>query len=454
MSDTILIKDSTVVTANSKNEIIKDGSVLIENGEIVDVGKRVQGKAEFVIDGKNKIVFPGFINTHVHLAQGILRGLVPDNVALIEWLKDYVWPLQGSMSEDIMDISTKLTLLEMINSGTSSFVATSINARYNTDRTIENVYKSGMRAAIGKQVMDTPGYADKPQILHQGLVEDVETSFKIYEHMYRKWHSRDNRVWMWFSPRTPGAVSDELFRRIADTVREHRSGVTMHLAEVRDDIRYFASRGKSPGKFLKDLGMVGRNYVYVHGVWLNDDDMEIFAQSGTSVSHNPSSNSKLGSGIAPITRMMEKNVNVTIGTDGAPSNDDYDLVREMKLALLLQKVNSLNPQAISVFDMIKIATINGAWSMGIEQLTGSIEKGKRADIAVFNLRSPHLVPPVAPVSNLIYAGTGMDCTDLIVDGRFLKKGGKVLTVDENEVYEKSGKFAAELLSRANLKEWM
>ncbi|MEM0124540.1 MAG: amidohydrolase [Candidatus Micrarchaeaceae archaeon] len=454
MSDTILIKDSTVVTANSKNEIIKDGSVLIENGEIVDVGKRVQGKAEFVIDGKNKIVFPGFINTHVHLAQGILRGLVPDNVALIEWLKDYVWPLQGSMSEDIMDISTKLTLLEMINSGTSSFVATSINARYNTDRTIENVYKSGMRAAIGKQVMDTPGYADKPQILHQGLVEDVETSFKIYEHMYRKWHSRDNRVWMWFSPRTPGAVSDELFRRIADTVREHRSGVTMHLAEVRDDIRYFASRGKSPGKFLKDLGMVGRNYVYVHGVWLNDDDMEIFAQSGTSVSHNPSSNSKLGSGVAPITRMMEKNVNVTIGTDGAPSNDDYDLVREMKLALLLQKVNSLNPQAISVFDMIKIATINGAWSMGIEQLTGSIEKGKRADIAIFNLRAPHLVPPVAPVSNLIYAGTGMDCTDLIVDGRFLKKGGKVLTVDENEVYEKSGKFAAELLSRANLKEWM
>ncbi|MEM0145588.1 MAG: amidohydrolase [Conexivisphaerales archaeon] len=454
MSDTILIKDSTVVTANSKNEIIKDGSVLIENGEIVDVGKRVQGKAEFVIDGKNKIVFPGFINTHVHLAQGILRGLVPDNVALIEWLKDYVWPLQGSMSEDIMDISTKLTLLEMINSGTSSFIATSINARYNTDRTIENVYKSGMRAAIGKQVMDTPGYADKPQILHQGLVEDVETSFKIYEHMYRKWHSRDNRVWIWFSPRTPGAVSDELFRRIADTVREHRSGVTMHLAEVRDDIRYFASRGKSPGKFLKDLGMVGRNYVYVHGVWLNDDDMEIFAQSGTSVSHNPSSNSKLGSGVAPITRMMEKNVNVTIGTDGAPSNDDYDLVREMKLALLLQKVNSLNPQAISVFDMIKIATINGAWSMGIEQLTGSIEKGKRADIAIFNLRAPHLVPPVAPVSNLIYAGTGMDCTDLIVDGRFLKKGGKVLTVDENEVYEKSGKFAAELLSRANLKEWM
>lgn len=454
MSGTILIKDATVVTANKKNEIIKNGSVIIENGEIVDVGKGVHANAEFVIDGKDKVVFPGLVNTHVHLAQGILRGLVPDNVALIEWLKDYVWPLQGSMTEEIMDISTKLTLLEMINSGTSSFVATSINARYNVDRTVENVYKSGMRAAIGKQIMDTPGYADKPQILHQGLVEDAETSFKIYEQMYSKWHGKDNRIWMWFSPRTPGAVSDELFVRIADTVREHRSGVTMHLAEVRDDIRYFAGRGKSPGKFLNDLGMVGRNYVYVHGVWLNEEDMEIFAKSGTSISHNPSSNSKLGSGIAPIITMMKKGVNVTIGTDGAPSNDGYDLIREMKLALLLQKVNNLNPQAISVLDMIKIATINGAWSMGIEKFTGSIEKGKRADVAIFNLRAPHLVPPVVPVSNLIYSGTGMDCTDLIVDGRFLKKDGKVVTVDENEVYEKSGKLAAELLSRANLKEWM
>lgn len=454
MSGPILIKDTTVVTANRNNEIIKNGSVLIENGEIIDVGKHVRAtSAEFIINGKGRIVLPGLINTHVHLAQGILRGLVPDNVALIKWLKDWVWPLQGNIDKEIMDISTKLTLLEMINSGTSAFVATSVNARYDVDRTVENVYKSGMRAAIGKQIMDTPGYADQPQILHQGLIEDAGLSFKIFDQMYKKWHGRDDRIWMWFSPRTPGAVSDELFRKIAETVREYKSGVTMHLAEVRDDIRYFAGLGKTPGRFLKDLGMVGRNFVYVHGVWLNEDDMEIFAKSGTSISHNPSSNSKLGSGIAPVTKMLSKGVNVTIGTDGGPSNDDYDIIREMKLALLLQKVNNLDPQAISVLDMIKMATINGAWSMGIEQLTGSIEKGKRADIAIFNLRAPHLVPSVVPISNLIYSGTGMDCTDLMVDGKFLKKDGKVVTVNEEEVYEKSNTLAAELLSRANLKEW-
>jgi cytosine/adenosine deaminase-related metal-dependent hydrolase len=454
MSGSILIKDATIVTANRNNEIIKNGSVLIENGEIIDVGKHVRATgAEFVIDGKDRIVLPGLINTHVHLAQGILRGLVPDNVALIKWLKDWVWPLQGNIDKEIMDISTKLTLLEMINSGTSAFVATSVNARYDVDRTVENVYKSGMRAAIGKQIMDTPGYADQPQILHQGLIEDASLSFKIFDQMYKKWHGKDNRIWMWFSPRTPGAVSDELFRKIAEAVREYKSGVTMHLAEVRDDIRYFAGLGKTPGRFLKDLGMVGRNFVYVHGVWLNEDDMEIFAKSGTSVSHNPSSNSKLGSGIAPVTKMLSKGVNVTIGTDGGPSNDDYDIIREMKLALLLQKVNNLDPQAISVLDIIKMATINGAWSMGIEQLTGSIEKGKRADIAIFNLRAPHLVPSVVPISNLIYSGTGMDCMDLIVDGKFLKKDGKVVTVNEEEVYEKSNTLAAELLSRANLKEW-
>jgi len=453
VSGSILIKDSTIVTANEKNEIIKNGSVLIENGEIVDVGKSVSSRgAEFVI--RERLVLPGLVNTHVHLAQGILRGLVPDNVALIEWLRDWVWPLQGSMTEEIMDISTKLTLLEMINTGTSSFIATSINARYNVDRTIENVYRSGIRAAIGKQIMDIPGYADKPQILHKGLIEDAETSFKIFEDMYRKWHNKDNRIWIWFSPRTPGAVSDELFRRIAETAKEHESGVTMHLAEVRDDIRYFAGRGKSPGRFLKDLGMVGRKFVYVHGVWLNEEDMNIFASSGTSVSHNPSSNSKLGSGIAPVTTMMKKGVNVTIGTDGGPSNDSYDMIREMRLALLLQKVSNLDPKAISVLDVIKMATVNGARAMGLEGITGSIEKGKRADIAVFSLRAPHLIPSIAPLSNLIYSGTGMDCTDLIVDGKFLKRDGKVLTVDEEEVYNKANAMAAELLSRANLKEWM
>ena len=451
----ILIKNAYIATADERNTIIKEGSIYIEGGEIVEIGKDVKSKtAEFVIDGKDKIVTPGLINTHVHLAQGILRGLVPDNVALIEWLKDWVWPLQGNMDEEIMDVSTKLTLLEMINSCTSSFIATSINARYGADRVVENVYRSGMRAAIGKQIMDISGYADHPQIIHKGLIEDAQLSIKIFEQLYSKWNGKDSRIWIWFSPRTPGAVSDELFRTIAQIVKEKDSGVTMHLAEVRDDIRYFKERGTTPGRFLKELGMLGRKFIYVHGVWLNEEDMEIFASSKTSVSHNPSSNCKLGSGIAPVTKMLAHGVNVALGTDGGPSNDDYDMVREMKLALLLAKVSNLDPQAIDVLTALRMATYNGAYAMGIENMVGSLKKGMKADIAIFNLRAPHLVPSLQPLSNLVYSGTGADCLHLIVDGKFLKKDGKVLTVNEEEVYEKANKYAAELLSRAKLNNWM
>ncbi len=454
MSGSILIKGAYIVTANDKNEIIKGGDVYIDDGQIVEVGKGIKERAEHVIDGKDKLVMPGLINTHVHLAQGILRGLVPDNVALIEWLKDWVWPLQGNIDEEIMEVSTKLTLLEMINTGTSSFVATSINARYGTERVIEEVYKSGVRAAIGKQIMDIPGYADKPQILHKGLIEDPDLSLKIFNEMHSRWHGKDNRMWIWFSPRTPGAVSDELYRKIGEIVREKDSGVTMHLAEVRDDIRYFSGRGTTPGRFVRDLGMVGRKFVYVHGVWLNEEDMDIFARTGTTVSHNPSSNSKLGSGIAPVRAMIARGVNVALGTDGGPSNDSYDMVREMRLALLLQKVNSLDPTAIDVLTAVRMATRNGAFAMGIEDLVGQIKPGMRADIAVFNMRAPHLMPSVNPLSNLIYSGQGSDCTDLIVDGRFLKMSGKVLTINEEEVYEKANKYAEELLRRAELKSWM
>ncbi len=451
----VLVKNAFIVTTDEAQPIIREGSIYVEDDRIVEIGKKVESKtAEYIIDGKDRIVLPGLINTHVHLAQGILRGLVPDNVSLIEWLRDWVWPLQGNLNEKIMDISTKLTLLEMINTGTSSFVATSINARYGVNRVVENVYKSGMRAAIGKQIMDIPGYADHPQILHQGLIEDAQLSLKIFNHLFSEWNGKEDRIWIWFSPRTPGAVSDELFKTIAEIVKEKNSGVTMHLAEVRDDIRYFSGKGTTPGEFLKNVGMVGKKYVYVHGVWLNEEDMKVFASTGTSVSHNPSSNSKLGSGIAPVTKMLRNGVNVTIGTDGGPSNDDYDTIREMKLALLLQKVSNLDPQSIDVFTVLKMATFNGAKAMGIEKETGKLKKGMKADIAIFNTRTPHMLPRLQPLSNLIYSGTGNDCTDLIVDGKFLKKDGKVLTVDEEEVYEKADEYAAELLSRSGLKYWM
>jgi cytosine/adenosine deaminase-related metal-dependent hydrolase len=453
----ILIKDAHLVTVNPKNETIREGSMYIEGNRIVALGKSDsvrERKADFVIEGKGKVVLPGLVNTHVHLAQAVLRGLVPDYVSGLEWLRDWTWPFQGIMTPDEAEASTRLALLEMLDTGTTTFLATSINGRYDVDRVISAVHSSGIRSAIGRQIMNSPGYADQPQVVHPGLVEDAETSFKSFEEMYKKWNDKDERIWVWLSPRTPGAISDELFGRIAQTALEHHSGITMHLAEIKEDVAYFKGRGTTPAKFLEKFGMTGPKFVYIHCVFLEEGDMEVFARTGTSVSHNPSSNSKGGSGIAKVVKMLKTGVNVALGTDGGPSNDSYDLLREIKTALILQKADNLDPRAINLMTGVRMATINGAKALGIDHLVGSLEVGKRADIAVYDLHSPNLTPStISPLNNLVYAGAGSCASHVIVDGKFVKKDGRVLSLKGDEIIDDANRLALAIYQRANKKNW-
>jgi 5-methylthioadenosine/S-adenosylhomocysteine deaminase len=454
----MLIKNAYVVTVNPGNEVIKNGSIYIEGGRIEEIGKSdsvKKGSPEYTIDGRGKLVLPGLINTHVHLAQAILRGMVPDYVRGVEWLTDWTWPFQGIMTPAEAETSAKLAMLEMIDTGTTCFLASSVNGRYDVDRVISAVYRSGMRCAIGRQIMDSPGYADKSQAVHPGLVEEAETSFHNFEEMYKKWNAKDNRIWVWLSPRTAGAVSDELFRRLALATSQHHSGITMHLAEVSEEVGYFNGRHTTPAEFVEEFGMTGPKYVYVHCVFLDEAGMEVFARTGTSVSHNPSSNSKGGSGIAKVVKMLKKGVNVSLGTDGGPSNDSYDLLREVKATLLLQKTDNLDPKAIGVMTGIRMATINGAKALGIDHLVGSLEVGKRADIAIYDLQRPNLTPStIAPLSNLVYAGFGSCASDVVIDGKFIKKDGRVLTLDADEIIKNANKMSVDIYRRAGKKDWM
>lgn len=456
----ILIHSAYVVTVNQTNDVFKNGAVFIEDNKISAVGdtdevKKYASHAEFVLDGTNKVVLPGLINTHVHLAQALLRGFVPDYADGISWLRDYVWPLQGNMTPEEAKVSAELAILEMINTGTTSFLATSINGRYDVEKIIQTVFKSGMRSAIGRQMMDIPGYADKPQMLHPGLVEDPEESIKNFVQMFKSWNDKDGRIWIWISPRTPGGATDALYKRIADLVREYDSGVTMHLAEIKDDITYFKSRSTTPSKFVKDLGMIGPKYVFVHGVWLTQEDIEIFAQYGSSVSHNPCSNCKGANGIAPVVDMLKHKLNVSLGTDGGPSNDSYDLLREIKMMLLIQKVVHSDPAAMTLMEGIRVATINGARAIGQQKTIGSLESGKKADLAIFDLKNPHLRPKtITPLSNLIYAGSGTDASDVIIDGKFVKRLGKILTLDQDDILGRVDKMAFALRERMGLKPWI
>lgn len=452
----IYIRGGWIITMDEKRRVIKNGAVAIEDGVIIDVGKQqdLDGKyktyADILINAERDIVLPGLINTHVHLAQGLLRACA-DYLSLINWLKDRVWVLQGNYTKQEALASAKLVALEMIKSGTTSFLETGLVGRYGPDEIVEMLHSVGLRAAVARHVMDLKGYATLENVLHEGLVEAGDYSLNDTIRLIRKYHGWDNRIWVWFGPRTPGAVSLELYREIAAKARELRTGITMHLAEVREDVEYTVRNfGKKPVEFARWLGLTGRNVVLVHVVWVDDSEIKILAETSTSVSHNPSSNMKLASGAAKISEMIKAGVNVALGTDGGPSNNTYDLMREMKHAALLQPLRTLKPDAIRAEDVLEMATIRGARALMIDHLVGSIEVGKRADIIVVDYWQPHLHPLNNPVSHLVYVASGHDVKHSIIDGKLVMYNRKVLTMNEEEVIEEAEKAAWSLYERAGV----
>lgn len=450
------IRGGWIITMDSKRRIIKDGAVAIEDGEIRAVGKRehldkdYRYHSDIVIDAKNDIVLPGLINTHVHMAQGLLRACA-DYLPLIPWLKDRVWPLQGNYKPEEALASAQLAVLEMLKTGTTTFLETGMVGRYGIDQIIEFLHKSGIRAAVARHVMDMTGYALEENILHEGLVELGDKSFKDTIRLYKKYHGWDNRIWIWFGPRTPGAVSIELYKKISDTAKELKTGITMHLAEVKADVEYTLTKfGKKPVEFAHWVGLTGPNVVLVHVVWATDEEIQLLAKTKTTVSHNPCSNMKLASGAARISEMLKAGVNVALGTDGGPSNNDYDLLREMKHAALLQPLRTLNAQAIRAEEVLEMATINGAKALMLDHMIGSIEVGKKADIIVVDTHKPHWKPLNNPVSHLVYSAMGSDVKHSIIDGRLIMFNRKILTFDEEEVLEKADKAAWSLYERAGI----
>ncbi|MCS7095158.1 MAG: amidohydrolase [Thaumarchaeota archaeon] len=438
----VLLRSRVVVPVTRKGTLISKGAVLIDNGEIVYVGEQDGAagrwsKDDLVIDEPYGVVLPGFIDTHVHLAQALIRGFVPDSVTLIPWLRDWVWRLQGVYGHEDGKASAELCVLEMLKTGTTTFLEAGLHSRYGIDGIAESVLSSGIRAVLSKKVMDMKGYATVEDALPEGMVEDGEECIRQFLDARRKWAGAGGgRLDFWMGLRTPGAVSDEMFERVSQLAEETGSGVTMHLAEVKEDIRYFASRGFTPATFLRRCGLLGRKRVYVHCVWLSEGDMEAFAASGTSVAHCPSSNAKLGSGVAPVVRMLEKGVNVSLGCDGGPSNDSYDMVREMKMAALFQKALH-GPQSFTAWDALEMATVNGARALGLENLIGSLEVGKRGDVVVIRTKVPSLTPYTDPVSLIVFAATGRDVAHVLVDGQPVVTDGKVLTLDEERVLRKA-----------------
>jgi len=453
--ETTIYEGATVITVDPQRRVIRDGALAVRGDRLAAVGKAAEVRARFpeaqLVDVTGALIIPGLVDTHVHLAQALIRGCA-DDMDLIPWLTERVWVLQGNYTEADGRASAALCIAEMLQSGTTTFLESMLAGRYGLDGIAEVVAESGIRGVLSKIVMDIAAYADGSNAMYPGMVEERETSMRQALEAYDRWNGAGNgRVQVWFGPRTPGGVSVDLYREMVREARQRDMGITMHLGEVQADVAFMRREfDMSLVDFCDSVGMLGPKTVLVHTVWLTPPEIARLAETGTSISHNPSSNTKLASGFAPIPEMLAAGVNVALGCDGGPSNNSYDMIREMKLAAVIHKARALDPLVVPAETVLEMATINGARALGLEDEIGSLEAGKKADFVVLDMDRAGLVPSPNPVSTLVYAATGGDVDTVVVDGQVVVKSGRLLTLDEETVVAEARQRAAEVYERAGV----
>lgn len=427
MADKLLIKDTTIIMLDPANRILQ-GSVVVENGRIAAIeSSTVRSESGFdeVIDGRDRVLLPGFVQTHIHLCQTLFRGAA-DDLALIGWLKQRVWPMEAAHTPDSLYASARLGIAELIKGGTTC--ALTMETVNHTDVVFQAVEESGFRATVGKCMMDAG--EDVPAALNEQTEASIAESLRLLN----RWHgAADSRIRYCFAPRFAVSCSRELLERVAKLAREHGVLVHTHASENREEIAIVERlSGKRNVHYLCKLGLAGQHIVLAHCVHLDDSEMEVLQISGTHVAHCPSSNLKLASGIARVVEMLDRGISVSLGADGAPCNNRLDMFTEMRTAALLQKV-SHGPESLPALTALRMATINGAKALGLADEIGSIEIGKRADLVLMNLNSLNAVPSFDPVSTIVYAAETSNVETVIIDGKIVMRERKLLTINEGEV---------------------
>ncbi len=459
-----LLYGATIITMGAERTIIKDGAIWVRDGKIAAVGKLVALQQQYGpqleaeserINLQGKLVIPGLIDTHVHLAQALIRGCA-DDMNLIPWLLERVWPLQGNYTAEDGKVSAALCIAEMLKSGTTAFIEAMLAGRYGFEGMAEVVEQSGIRASLGKIVMDIGTYAESNGSMHPGLVEDRATTVRDTMALFQKYDgAADGRLRVWFGPRTPGGCTPELYREVATLAKQYGLGLTVHLAEVKTDLEYIRREyDASPVEYMASLGVLdlGPKCVFAHGVWLTDNDIKLLAQTGATVSHNPSSNTKLASGFCRVPELLAAGCNVALGCDGGPSNNAYDLIREMKLAAVIHKATTLDPEVVDAETVLEMATLNGARAMGRLDEIGSLEVGKQADLVIIDTSSLHLTPFESqnPVSALVYAAHGGDVESVMIGGRWVVWKRELQTLDEERLKADALRHAKAVYGRAGI----
>lgn len=441
----MIIKGGTIITVDSADRVLR-ADLVISGGRIariVEGGLEPQPEGAEVIDASGRAVLPGFVQTHVHLCQTIMRGY-GDDLGLLDWLRERIWPMEAAHTPESIYASARLGIAELMLGGTTA--ALTMETVRHTRQVLRAVQESGFRAVVGKCMMDQG--RGVPAELVERTDESLEESLALFE----EWHGRDHgRIRCCLAPRFALSCSPKLLKEVARLSSEHGLIIHTHASESREEVQAVRQQtGRDNIEYLDAMGLLGPRTVLAHCVWATDGEIELICSRGASVAHCPSSNLKLGSGIARVAEMMERGVRVSLGADGAPCNNRLDMFTEMRAAGLLQKIR-LGPGAMPANRLLRMATIEGARALGLDGEIGSIEEGKLADLVILRLDRPHLVPRPDLISTIVYSAEASDVETVMIEGNVVVRGGRLLAMDQQEVLEAAARESRLLAARAGIK---
>ena len=437
----LIISGGTVVTMDGTRRVIENGGVAIKGGRIVAVDSVAaidrNYSAREVVNADGKVVIPGLINGHTHVPMTLFRGLA-DDLDLQEWLTKYIFPAEAkNVNEEFVRVGTRLGLAEMIRSGTTTYC----DMYYFEDAIADETFKAGMRGVLGETVIDFPVADNKTNEQAMAYVEKFVSQWK-----------GNALIIPAIAPHAPYTVSEGHLKAIRAFSDRTGALIVTHISETKREVDdSVKAKGASPIDYLNRIGFLGNRVIAAHVVWPSAEELGLLKKLGVGIVHNPQSNMKLASGVAPVPEMLKQDLPVGLGTDGAASNNDLNLWEEMDTAAKLHKVMSKDPKVLTAEEAFEMATLRGARALHLEKEIGSIERGKRADIVIVDSDDLNQTPSYNIYSDLVYATKGADVRTVIVEGRVIMRDRRLLTLNEETIKADARRFRARIIRSLDAK---